>query len=796
MRFCVALAVLFGGSVSAARADANSRFDEREAFFESRIRPVLATTCVKCHAGTKTENGLSVDRRESLLKGGDSGPAIVPGDPEKSLLIRALRYGDDPKMPPAKKLPEAVIADFERWVRDGATWPAHSPKELFKSNEHDRQQSHWAFQPVGKVDPPRDPSGWSAGAIDCFIRAKQNSLGLKPGVPASRRTLLRRAYFDLIGLPPTPKEADAFLADKSPEAFSNVIETLLASPQYGERWGRYWMDVVRYADTAGDNADYPVPEARLYRDYIIDAFNNDKPYDQFVREQIVGDILAKQGPAEKYSERVVATGFLALSRRYATAPYELWHLTLEDTIDTVGRAYLGMTLRCARCHDHKFDPISTRDYYALYGVFNSTQFPYAGSEEFQSMKFGRRAFAALVPVAAATPVMQAYQKEMSRLRHDVAELEGCKPGNHPIAAKLTAIESRLRILERRGSPDTLPVAYAVSEGAIADANIQIHGEPSQPGAKVPRGAPRFLSGCEAPPPGRNESGRLELADWLTSPHNPLTARVLVNRVWQHHFGRGIVATPSNFGTRGAPPSHPELLDWLTATFIEHGWSIKSLHRLIMQSKTYQLASDANSADEAIDPANQWYWRYNRQRLDAEAIRDAMLDVSGVLDFSRPGPHPFPPIREWHWTQHSPFKADYPSNHRSVYLMTQRLHRHPFLGLFDGPDTNTTTDVRSTSTVPLQALFLMNDKFMRDTAGAFAGRLCRDASDPQTRIARALGLAFGRPALPQEIQRATDYVASYTREASHTGLSPRKAESEAWLSYARILLDSNEFVYVD
>ncbi len=241
--------------------------------------------------------------------------------------------------------------------------------------------------------------------------------------------------------------------------------------------------------------------------------------------------------------------------------------------------------------------------------------------------------------------------------------------------------------------------------------------------------PRFLSGCEAPAPGQTESGRLELADWLASPRNPLTARVMVNRVWQHHFGRGIVATPSNFGTRGNPPSHPELLDWLTATFIEHGWSIKSLHRLIMLSKTYQLASDSDAADIALDSSNRWYWRFNRQRLDAEAIRDAMLDVSGELDLSRPGPHPFPPIRDWHWTQHSPFKASYPSQHRSVYLMTQRQFRHPFLGLFDGPDTNTTTDVRSTSTVPLQALFLMNSDFIRDTAGAFARRLCHEAAEP-------------------------------------------------------------------
>ena len=392
MRMSVALTVLAGVVTAAvARADANPRALEREVFFETRIRPVLATTCIKCHAQKRTENNLRVDRRAALIKGGDSGPAIVPGNPEKSLLIRAVRYHDDDlKMPPDKKLPDAVVSDFEQWVRDGAVWPEHSASDLVGPAGRDAHETHWAFRPVRKEEPPRDASGWSAGTIDCFIHAGLAAHHLKPGAPADKRTLLRRAYFDLIGLPPGPREVDSFLADHSANAFANVVEKLLGSPQYGERWGRFWMDVVRYADTAGDNADYPVPEARLYRDYIIDAFNADKPYDQFVREQVAGDLLAKRGTADKYAERVIATGFLALSRRYATAPYELWHLTLEDTIDTVGRAYLGMTLRCARCHDHKFDPIATRDYYALYGVFASTQFPYAGSEEFQSMKFGRR----------------------------------------------------------------------------------------------------------------------------------------------------------------------------------------------------------------------------------------------------------------------------------------------------------------------------------------------------------------------------------------------------------------------
>jgi cytochrome c553 len=774
--------------------------EEREAFFEARIRPVLAANCARCHGPAKINSGLRVDRREALVRGGDSGPALVPGHPDQSLLIRALRQIDDLKMPPppGKRLPDAVIADFEHWIRDGATWPKQASSAPWKalSDASAAVQKHWAFRPVVKTDPPIDPSGWAAGAVDRFIAQGLRSHGLQPVDSAPKHVLLRRAYFDLIGLPPSPEEVRAFVADDSPAAFATVVDKLLASPQYGERWGRYWMDVARYADTAGDNADYPVPEARLYRDYIIDSFNADKPYDQFLREQIAGDLLAKRGKPERYAEQVTATGFLALSRRYATAPYELWHLTLEDTVDTVGRACLGMTLRCARCHDHKFDPVPTADYYRLYGVFASTRFPYAGSEELVSMKFPRRAFAPLVPEPAAATRLVAYQQEIEGDRAELARLQATHPRKGPAASRLKSLQTRLRALERRGTPDALPVAYAVSEGTAADANIQLHGEPGQPGAVVERGAPQFLADFQGAVPKPNESGRLELADWIASPRNPLTARVMVNRVWQHHFGRGIVATPSNFGTRGSPPTHPELLDWLTASFIEHGWSIKWLHRAIMNSRTYQFASTGDAHNEAADQANRWYWRFERQRLDAESIRDAMLDVAGGLDLSRPGQHPFPDIAEWTWTQHFPFKAAYVSNHRSVYLMTQRLHRHPFLGLFDGPDTNTTTDVRSSSTVPLQALFLMNSQFMRDTAASFASRACRDASDPRGRIRRMEELAYSRPPTAEETARAEAYLAQFRTLALSTGLNPTRADAEAWQSYARVILTANEFFYLD
>jgi hypothetical protein len=629
--------------------------------------------------------------------------------------------------------------------------------------------------------------------VDCFIAARLREQGLRPAPAADRRALLRRVSFDLVGLPPTPEETAAFLADSSADAYTKVVDRLLASPHYGERWGRHWMDVARYADTAGDNADYPVPEARLFRDYVIDAFNADKPYDEFVREQIAGDILARQGPAEKYAGRVVATGFLALSRRYATAPYELWHLTLEDTIDTVGQAFLGLTLRCARCHDHKFDPVTTADYYALYGIFASTQFPYAGSEEFSSKGWDRQHFVPLLPPAQAEPILRAHQEHLARLQAEVARLEK-DSAKH--AAELNRLRGELKNLRHPGLPTNLPCAYAVSEGTPTDVCIQKRGDPDFPGTRVPRAAPKFLAG-DRPlniPPGH--SGRLELAEWLTRAENPLTARVLVNRLWQHHFGRGLVGTPNNFGLRGEPPTHPELHDYLAATFIEKGWSIKAIQRLIVLSQTYQLSSAEDSGATTRDPANRWYWRHDRRRLDAEALRDALLAVSGTLDGRRPGPHPFPPIPAWHWTQHNPFKDVYPSARRSVYLMTQRLQRHPILGLFDGPDTNTTTATRSTSTVPQQALFLLNSPVLRAESEALARRLLAAPEGTAGRLRLAHELALGRPPRPEEAERAAAYLDAYRQELKKIETPAERLELEAWLSFARVLFCSNEFVYVD
>ncbi len=759
---------------------------DRETFFEAHIRPVLAERCFKCHGGDKVSGGLRVDSRDALLKGGDRGAAIVPGQAGRSALAQALRHeaGAELKMPPDKKLPPAVVEDFVTWINAGAVWPAAAGRpDAFVAKKH------WAFQPVKAVSPPPDPDGRSDNPIDRFVAQRRRAAGLRPVAPADRRTLLRRVTFDLVGLPPTPDEMRAFLADDRPDAYERVVERLLASPHYGERWGRYWMDLVRYADTAGDNADYPVPEARLYRDYIIDSFNADKPYDEFVREQLAGDVLAKQGPRARYAERTVATTFLALSRRYLTAPYEQWHLTLEDSIDTTGRAFLGLTLRCARCHDHKFDPVTREDYYALYGIFASTRFPYAGSEEFLSMKRPRADFVPLVPAAEAEPRLEARRDRLLVLH---AVTAWAQRQELPLPQSL---RDELLTLERSNLPPGLPGAYAVEESTPTDVPIQLAGDPARPGPVARRGPPRFLAGHE-PFVIRTGSGRLELARWLTAPENPLFARVMVNRIWQHHFSRGLVATPSNFGLRGEPPTHPELLDWLAAEFVRRGWSVKAMHRLIVLSRTYRLASTNDTADAARDPGNVWYWRFDRRRLDAEAVRDALLAAGGHLDTSRPGAHPFPPITAWAWTQHSPFKDVYPSNHRAVYLMTQRLQRHPFLALFDGPDTNTTTDRRESSTVPLQALFLMNNPFVHEQARGLARRMMAAAPEDAGRVAFGYEIAWGRPPTADEVEAARDYLRRYRAEMARLGAGDGEAQAEAWASLARVLLAADEFIYVD
>jgi hypothetical protein len=803
-----------------------------EDFFELKVRPILAGTCLRCHGVEDPQGGLRVDSRAALLAGGEHGPAINVEQPQDSLLLHAVRRQGELAMPPDAPLPADEVAVLQEWITSGARWPEQAAQAW-------SADAHWALQPVRVVEAPQDPTGWAVGEIDRFVAARMHSRGLSPLECADRATLLRRASFDLLGLPPTPDEVDAFASDGSEQAFQRVVERLLASPRFGERWARHWMDVARYADTAGDNADYPVPEARLYRDYLIDSFNADKPFDQLVREQLAGDLLAAEDETRR-AERIVATTFLGLSRRYATAPYELWHLTLEDSIDTIGRAFLGLSLKCARCHDHKYDPIPTTDYYALYGILASTQFPFAGAEEFASKQAYRQHFVPLVGHQAWQELQQQNQMRQQQLKRELEKLQAessegqaltaseqklsqakaereqaASEAKPPIQTQVDELDrlrkeakrawetlaaplrEELLTRERLGHAPDAPVAYGVREGTLCDVPVQLNGDPQTSGVVVPRGVPQHLGGpaVQVPP---DRSGRLELAQWLASPQNPWTARVYVNRVWQHLLGRGIVATPSNFGVRGAAPTHPELLDYLTADFVASGWSTKHLVRQIVLSKCYQLASDPPldnplAAQQAQDPDNQYLWRHTRKRLDAESLRDAVLCCSGQLDLNRPGPHPFPPIFKWGWTQHNAFKELYPSRHRSIYLMTQRLQRHPLLALFDGADPNTSTDVRGSSTVALQALFFLNNPWFRQQSRELAARLSAAGGEVRQQIDRAHLICYGRHAMPQDLALAAAYFQQFAAIAAQ---SEPAAGEDAWTRYAGLLLSANEFLYVD
>ena len=1173
---------------------------------------------------------------------------------------------------------------------------------LFRSQIHGGDltsaSNFWSFQPVHATPIPKVvQTTWPKSPIDHFVLARLQEKRMSPAPDADKRTLIRRATFDLIGLPPTPQEIADFLSDTSPDAFAKVVERLLASPHYGERWGRHWLDVVRYADTAGETADYPVPQAYLYRNYVINSFNQDKPYDQFIREQIAGDILAQRAPRERYAENVIATGYLAISRRFGFDSENYHHLTIEDTIGTLGKSILGLTLGCARCHDHKYDPVSMADYYALYGIFDSTRYAFPGSEQKQKQRalvpllpvnesvskwrefdtrvaaladklerskqpvpstvlrslddmdgdFEMQAVAAggsrgvLVPpwtytgniavtkeaqspfknlyalgkVGASVPsatngyfLAQALHPRRTRdtcrelhvnLDFRVATNNAAAPGAHrfwigaqpslaavEIFISSTALSVRsgdtietirplkpnqwhnlqltlnlssntvsgnigapdditpficeqlpatwpgtidfVAIDSRGGTEETLPgleldnlaveetlippvstslpsfgsttqeaspaaladelqklagldgdfelqandtppakpwgpgpnsvvrisaasqspfcnlyppgrlgvhlpnsggyngfgqtltnswniektknlfasfdfrcvnndaggdgswrfylghgagssaavelgfngkeffrrsadareavcplrigqwyqvqlalnlkdksytgviatlgsprginpspttdaertaiprgerigfkgefasgwdgavdytfidsyghiegvkpaldadnfavretplppldaravkladgegesrrakaaelrrqiearqgelertkqeltallkegpveLAYAVVEGTPHNARMQLRGDPEKPGLEVPRRFLQVLGGQELPPDlprrgastaGTAGSGRLQLAEWLTGPRNPLTARVMVNRIWQHHFGAGIVRSPNNFGKQGRLPTHPELLDYLATRFMESGWSIKAMHRLIMFSRVYQLSSENNPENFARDPANEFLWNFARHRLDAESLRDAILMVSGDLDLTIGGAHPFPPQEKWGFTQHAPFAAVYGSTQRSVYLMVQRIKRHPYLALFDGADPNECIAERTVSTTPLQALFFMNDAFVHEQSARFAARLINSCTDDHQRIVLACQLAWGRTPSEAEIQSAENHLRKYLDELKTTDAPASRHQEMAWASYARVLFSSNEFNYVD
>ncbi len=797
----VAVAMIALTAVCASAADAPDGVE----FFEKKIRPVLVERCYNCHsAQAKTVMAdLRLDSKQGMARGGDSGkPAVSPGDLEKSRLILAIKRTTGLKMPPDGALPADQIADFETWIKMNAPDPRPKEMPLPAHYDFEKARKFWSFQPVKDPTPPLiTDAAWSKTAIDRFVRAKLAEKMLTPTGVASKRALIRRATFDLTGLPPTPEDVAAFVADASLSAFDKVIDRLLASQQYGERWGRHWLDVVRYADTCGDNSDFPVPDAYRYRNWVIHAFNDDKPYNEFLREQIAGDLLpvrkdsaGKPITEDKYA-KIVATGYLATARRFGSGGADL-NLTIDDTIDNVGKAMLGLSVACARCHDHKFDPIPSRDYYALYGIFESSKYPFPGTE----LSPHAKDFVALAGGNAAKRLKD-YQDETSALDHRIDAFNGGREGKELSKEdkdkEIQRMKDRIATLERNFP--TVAKAYAMSEGTPKDAKIQRKGDPCQTGAEVPRGFLEVLGG-QVLPPDEKGSGRLELADWMADPANPLTARVMVNRIWQHHFGKGIVGTPNDFGIRGDAPANPELLDWLTSRFRASNYSVKAMHRLIMKTRAYQMASDTDaitmSANMKIDAKNDFLWRFDRRRLDAEEVRDAMLAVAGDLDPAMGGAHPFPPEITFKFTQHKQFFATYDTRQRSVYVMQQRLRKDPLLGIFDSSDPNASTPMRVAQETSLQALAMLNSVFVDEQADLLAVRAGMAFSTDAERIDYAYRLLYGRGPTPAELVDCKNYLYKAKLAFKDSGLPADRQPRSVLASLMHALLASDEFLFVD
>ena len=954
-------------------ASGNAAADE--AFFESNVRPLLVKHCYECHSGTKTMGGLSLETQAGWQKGGDTGPAIVPGNPGESLLIDAVNYGSLEMPPPdkAEKLSADKIAIITKWVAMGAHDPRVAAAKIGGMTVEDAK-SWWAFQPLPNAD-----AAPSSQRIDEFIQRELQASSIKPSAAANKRTLIRRATYDLTGLPPTPAEVDSFVADTSPDAFTNIVERLLASPQYGVQWGRHWLDVVRYADTAGENTDRPLPHAWRYRNWVFDAFNRDMRYDDFVRLQLAGDILCADRDPAQLSEGIVATGYLAIARRFGHDIDIDINLMHEDVIDNFGKNFLGLTTGCARCHDHKYDPISASDYYALYGIFNSSRFAFPGCEpkgqprdlvplmsqadvdalmkpwqervaiveaekkrRMESIGAASKSISALAKEATHTlsaaqvneggsvsfddgkrgpldhihirkgEVLQltvspnaSHGADSTLVEWTITETTGAQrkwsvadlvqsltqgnphadkhgaswcflevtdgpkfltekgdsidgnsalkkwsidsqpsvfvnasnqqvmvwttlaaeslfvhPGvNRSVAvawvspldgevsltgrvadvqpAQLDGVAFQLDHIASSevgpalvsvgtiiladgvdvGPQPVIPVAYAVVDGKAQNVRVHERGDREKLGDEVPR---RWLSVFGGELVSENGgSGRRQLGDWIVQ--QPISARVMVNRIWQWHFGRGLVRSPNDFGSRGEKPTHPELLDWLAAQFVASGYSVKAMHLLIMSTAAYQRSSAASSA---TDPDNRLLAHFDRHRLSAEEIRDSLLVASAQLDPTPAEAHPFPPEATWGFSQHGPFNAVYDTTKRSAYLMVQRQRRHPFLALFDGADPNASTPERQTTTVPTQALYFLNDPFFHDQAAAFATTLMQ-MPDDDARTAQAYRVLFQREPSIAERDRAKAFLNNYPA-----------TPGEKWSAYARVLLASNEFIHGD
>ncbi len=725
-------------------------------FFEARIRPVLADHCYKCHSreADKIKGGLMLDTREGMLHGGDTGPALEPGKPEDSLIVDAISYKDaDLQMPPkGERLPDEAIADITEWIRRGA----FDPRSLVAKGSSEAYggvgREHWSFQPVKpQAVPAVADAAWCRTPIDNFILARLEENGIKPDAPADKYTLLRRATFDLTGLPPTEAEVQRFLVDDSPGAWGRVVDRLLDSPHYGERWGRYWLDVARYADTKGDTPqreDPRYPFAWTYRDYVIDAFNADKPYNQFILEQLAADrLLAEQIRSSRSGaipdqRPLAALGFLTLGNRFENSTNDI----INDRIDVTTKAFLGLTVSCARCHDHKFDPIPTADYYSLYDVFANSGEP-AQEPWLHPVQKTPEIADYLTRMRAGEAARAAVEREFRELRRS-EEPEAQRAARRRELVK-QLVQANKALADLDSSPEAPPKAEAlVDVQSPRDYPVLLRGEAQNKGPMVTR---HFLSILSPDPrnpiPFRDGSGRLDLARAIASPSNPMTARVLVNRVWQQHFGTGFVSTPDDLGNQSAPPTDPELLDYLAARFVGDGWSIKKLQRLIMMSSVYQEASSSVPQYAEADPDDKLQWRFRTRQFDFEEMHDSILAIAGTIDLTMGG-RPVPIGSEGFATR------------RAVYAFIDRRNPAEILTQFNFPNPSVPTGRRFLTQVPQQQLFLMNSPLVIETARRLTHtQEFMSQTTDELRVASLYISVFQRPPTPDEVKLCLRYVES-------------------------------------
>ena len=818
-------------------------------FFESKVRPVLIKRCYDCHSTEKkTKGGLALDTRAGWQHGGDNGPAIVPGDLTKSLVIKAVRYLDkDFAMPPKSRLPADEVAILEEWVKRGAPDPrtddtakAAKPK---RSIDLEAGRKFWAFQPVANPTAPAvKDSFWPKDPVDRFLLAKIEAKGLKPAGDADRHTWIRRVSLDLTGLPATAEEVIAFANDNSDAAYAKVVDRLLASPAYGERWARHWLDLTGYADMIGTSNEVFAEHAWRYRDYLIQAFNHDKPFDLFIKEQLAGDLMPASSPEQRASQ-LVATGFLMVGDLEIVNPDKAKMET--DHIDTqlikIGGAFLGMTMGCARCHDHKFDPVGLEDYYGMAGMLRSS--PSSG----KMVGFGVWSTIRSVPLPESPAQLAERQKaeaeHAAKLTAHKAEQARLTEENNAVVAKLAALEKTAKATPVAAAPtpkpspeqDALtkrrdeiaallktkaseiqhaeffkskaPKAFAMQDDAKpADMPIYVRGNPYAPAAVVPRGALRVASWDKFPAIPAGQSGRLQLAEWIADRRNPLTARVTANRLWQKLFGEGLVRSVDYFGERGERPSHPELLDHLATRFMADGWSQKRFLRGLVLSRAYRLSSANHAEGLSLDPENRLFWRMNRQRLEAEAIRDSLLKVSGELATKSGGPSLALEIIEntgalaaaginppsYHHRKSRP-SQDF---ERTVYLPVMRngpSSADKIRSFFDFVDPASITGQRNQTVMPTQSLFLLNNDLVRKRAGALAKQLIAAHANEDARLESLWLRAWNRPITAEERTNARKFLQEIT-PLLKTPRAPDALETARWQELCHSLLASNAFIY--